>query len=132
MGLDAYFLAKFKNDDVVDGEKFPIFNDYEDSPLAGYREVAYYRKSWNLQDWISRNVQNLDYDTYYVSVPIEQLKKLYFEVWNLMVDSYNGIDISDNDLTADPYATIFNYENDLRQILEMSDDIEDVIYYGSW
>ena len=145
MGLDAYFVAKFKDNtpkEVLD--KYEVFHedyDDDDNPLKGLLEVGYFRKMWGLQDLIENEChEGLSYDHYYFNVPKDALTDIYMYLWNLTVrkpwptvESWEQLyDIPIDNGYFDTYGELNEAERGVFKIVEIKDYIDKLYYYASW
>lgn len=147
MGLDAYILAKFREDapkDVVN--QFQTFHDDEiyDSGYnhwRDYKEMTYFRKFFLLQDLIERECgERITFDRYYFRIPMDKMKNIYFDLWN-EVNCYpapgfdeveNLWDYNIDSEYAESLGELVSAEQQISVIMKYSDYIEELFYYASW
>lgn len=147
MGLDAYILAKFKEDapeDIVN--KFKTFHDdeiYGDgyNRWRDYKEMTYFRKFFLLQDLIERECrEHLTFDRYYFRVPKDKMKDIYFDLY-FEVNCYQFPNFDDTeDLWdynidseyAETLGELVSAEQQISVVMKYIDYIDDIFYYASW
>ena len=147
MGLDAFFLAKFKDNtpqeqiDKFDKFHFDDPEENENDPLCGLAEVGYFRSMWGLQRLVEDICcKNLNYDKYYFEVTLEELTDIYMYIWRLdtrtslpEVDSWEDYyDIPVKSDYFESYGELQEADLVISDILRTSKYIDRLYYYGSW
>ena len=147
MGLDAFFIVKFKEDTPKEiYEKFDLFHDdgyYDNNDIfKGYREVAYLRSCWDFQDYLQSVCgEQLTFDKYYFHVSEDEIKTVYFDLWNAKIKydvprdddgtEWFWDDVFDCDF-ASTLGEIYIEEAQVFDLTRNLEYIDDIIYYASW